>query len=172
MKTAEELQKELDEATAKAEANIKALQQKLSEKDQATKSALEKIAELEKKGTGDNEAVKQIQALTDTVKSLTDQVGNINTEKQKEDLAKAYPDILPDLLLGKSAEEREIIVTKQRELITKSYDEKPSAHAPIYKDTNAIDEAISRIKEDKSLDTESKFVKIGELKQERDNLQK
>jgi len=141
-KTDAEWQKEIDDTKAKAEENVKALQQKLTEKDKEIKSVLSEIEDMNKKGSGDSEAVKKIEDLKKTVETLTDQIETINTEKQKEDLAKKYPDILPDLLLGKSPEEVEIIVNKQREITMKNYDQKPSAHAPIYKDRNEVEEDL------------------------------
>lgn len=164
-KTAEQLQKELDETNAKSAENVKALQQKLSEKDLEVKKILTEIEELKQKGSQDSEADKKIEALSGTVKELTGQIGQLNTEKQKEDLAKKYPDMLPDLLLGKSPEEAEIIVNKQRAITMKSYDEKPSAHAPIYKDRNEVEEAIERVKKDPKMSTTDKMTKVRELKE-------
>lgn len=168
MATVEELQKELEAERAKGAENIKALQQKLTEKDLETKKILAEIEELKKKGSENSEAEKKIEILTKSVETLTAQIGNLNTDKRKEELSKKYPDILPDLLLGKSDEEVEIIVNKQREITMKNYDEKPSDHEPIYADRDAVDKELARVKEDNTLTTEAKLQKVRELKLRRE----
>lgn len=170
MPTVEELEKELADTKAKAEENVKALQKKLSEKDLAVKEVQDKIAELEKKGSGDSEAIKQISELTEQVKSLTGQIGAINTDKQREELAKQYPDILPDLLIGKSPEEAEVIVNKQREITMRNYEQKPSSHSPVYKDRNEIDAEVERVQKDPKLSTTDKMTKVRELKLRKDEI--
>lgn len=163
MPTVEELEKELAEAKAKAEENVKALQKKLSEKDVELKKVTTETERL-KTSAPDSETHRQIETLTKTVTDLTGQIGELHQDKQKELLAQQYPDILPDLLIGKSAEEREIIVNKQRAITLRTYDEKPSAHAPVYRDVNAVNEAIDRVKSDRTLNTEAKLAQIRELK--------
>jgi hypothetical protein len=173
MKTVEELQKEINENKAQAETNIKALQQKLTEKDQEVKKGLVKLEELEKLekvNSQTSESEKKIEILTKTVEGLTTQIGNFNIEKQREEIAKAYPDILPDLLLGKSPEEREIIVNKQREITMRNYDQKPSAHAPMYRSRDEIDTAIEQINQNKKLNVIDKLTKIRELKLKKDEI--
>lgn len=169
-KTAKELEKELATSKAQAEENIKALQKKLTDKDLETKKILEEIAELKKKGSGDSEADKKIETMTKTVAALTEQIATLNADKRKAELQKKFPEILPELLLGKSDEEAEIIANKQKELTMKNYDLKPSAHEPIYKDRDAVDKEISRVKEDKTLSTEAKLQKLRELKLKREEI--
>lgn len=164
MKTAEELQKELDDSKAKADENIKALQQKLTEKDKTVKEIEAQITELRKKKPEDDEATKKIDELTKTVGELTTKIGTINTDNEKQKLAEKYPDILPEMLIGKTDEEKERIVERQREIIKKNYDINPSDHAPIYKDKTEVATAIEEIKKDQSLSTEEKLVKLGEVK--------
>lgn len=170
MKTVEELEKELEEERAKNAENIKALQRTISEKDLEAKKVQEEIATLKTKGTGNEVVNSQIEALTKTVEALTGQIGNLNTDKQKAELQSKYPDILPDLLIGKSAEEAEIIVNKQREITMQNYDQKPSAHAPIFKDRDSIDAEIQRVKDDKKMTTDEKFVAVRELKLKKEEI--
>lgn len=170
MLTVEKLEKELADTKAKAEENVKALQAKLSEKDLATKKVQEQIAELEKKGPSDSEATKQISELTEQVKSLTGQIETINTDRKREELAKQYPDILPDLLIGKSPEEAEVIVNKQRKITMQNYDQKPSSHSPVYKDRNEIDAEVERVQKDPKLSTVDKMTKVRELKLKKDEI--
>lgn len=167
MSTVEELEKQLADSKAKAEENIKGLQKKLSEKDLAVKNALEEIEEFKKKGLGNKEETQKIDDLNKKIENLTGQIGNIEKEKRKEELQKKFPDILPELLIGKSDEEAEIIVKKQREIIQKNYDEKPSAHEPRYTNASDFDKEAEKIKQDKTLDTDQKLVKIRELKLKR-----
>lgn len=163
MATAEELQKELDAERAKNAENVKALQQKLTEKDIEHKKTLERIEELEKKGSGDQEAAKQIATLTETVTQLTSQIGEINSEKKKEELRQKYPDILPELLIGKTDTEIEALVEKQRAATQTTYGARPSAHEPQFKDRSEVDAEIERVKADKTIDVDSKLVKVREL---------
>ena len=173
MPTVEKLEKELADTKAKAEENVKALQAKLSEKDLAMKKVQEQIAELEKKGPSDSEVTKttkQISELTEQVKSLTGQIETINTDRKREELAKQYPDILPDLLIGKSPEEAEVIVNKQRKITMQNYDQKPSSHSPVYKDRNEIDAEVKRVQKDPKLSTVDKMTKVRELKLKKDEI--
>jgi hypothetical protein len=164
-KTAEELQKELDTTKAQAEENIKALQKKLADRDLEVKTIQEEIEKLKTSKPEDSAADAKIEALTKQVEALTGQIGNLNTDKEKEDLAKKYPDILPELLVGRNPEEQEIIVTKQREITMRNYDQKPSAHGPVYKDRNEAEEAIERINKDPKLSIPDKMTKIREIKE-------
>ena len=160
MKTAEELQKELDDEKAKAEANIKALQQKLTEADKDKKEILKQIEEI-KKTPGDNDKIKELEG---TIKTLSDSIGNLSKDKELERLAKKFPEVVPELLLGKSDEECELIVNKQKAKTEQDYVLRTSSHGPIYSDANEIDQAIESTKADTKLTTEEKFAKVRELK--------
>lgn len=170
MATVEELQKELADTKAKAEENVKALQKKLTEKDDGLKKAQSDIEELKKRGSGDSESEKKIEQLTVLIGEMKKEVGSMTAEKQKEALAKQYPDILPDLLVGRTPEEQEIIVKKQRDITLQNYDERPSAHAPVFKDRNEIDTEMERVKKDPKLSTDDKMAKIRELKLKKDEI--
>ena len=169
-KTAEELQKELDATKAEAEENIKALQKKLTDKDVEAKKILADIEEIKKEKSKNSEGDEKIEALTKTVEALTGQIGTLNSDKRRAELKAKFPDILPDLLIGKSDEEAELIVNKQREITMQNYDEKPSAHAPVYKNRDEADTEMERIKNDKSLKLETKMQKIREIKLKRDEI--
>lgn len=151
--------------------NVQALQKKLTEKDRLLKEALEQIEEIKKtKDEKNDETKSEIQKLTETVAALTGQIGDINAETKKAKLAEKYPDILPEFLLGKSDEEVELIVEKQRQKIMENYDEKPSAHAPTYSSRGDVDKAIEKIKDDKTIRTDAKMMKIRELKMIREKI--
>lgn len=166
-KTVEELEKELADTKAKAEENVKALQQKLTINDEATKKLQGELEELKKakETPGKNE---EIENLTKKIEEMTEQIGNLNTEKAKERLQAKYPDIVPELLLGRNEEEIELIVKKQREMTEKNYDRKPSVHEPKYTERSDFDKAVQDVKEDRSLDTDQKLQKVRELKLKRD----
>lgn len=144
--------------------NVKALQQKLTEKDVELKKALNEIETL-KKGSGDGEKNNaEIQRLNETVTTLTKQIGEMSTEREKEKLKAKYPDILPELLTGKTEAEQERIVKAQRDLSASRNEGAPSAHAPQYKDASEVDKAMDAVKADRSLTTEEKMAKMRELK--------
>lgn len=171
MKTAEELQKELDAANAANAENIKALQKKLTDNDVALKKSQTELAEATKSleaakagTTGDvAELIKQISTLTVSVQTLSN-------DKATADLLQKYPDVSPKLLLGKSAEEQEILVTEQRAMTKKHYGDLPSPHVPKYKDINEVDERIKAVKADKNLSAEAKMIEIRELKEAKADL--
>lgn len=151
--------------------NVQALQQKLTEKDRLLKVALEQIEEIKKSKDKDTEATKsEVEKLTDTVKTLTDGIEKINSENRKKELAAKFPDILPDFLLGKTDEEAEIIAAKQREITKQNYDEKPSAHGPMFTSMADADKAIEAVKMNPSLKVEQKIQKIREIKLEREKI--
>jgi len=151
--------------TGNPDPNVQALQKKLTEKDRLLKETQERLEKLEQeKGKKTEEEKSEIQKLTDTVATLTGQITTINTESEKAKLAEKFPDILPDFLIGRSTEEQELIVEKQRKKIMENYDEKPSAHAPTFSNRGEVDEEMKKIVEDPSLKTEVKMVRIRELK--------
>lgn len=168
MATAEELQKELDTTKLQNEENIKALQKKLTDKDIEIKNALKDIEDLKSKGSEDSETSKQIKELSDTVATLTTQIGETKTNERLKELSTKYPDILPEFLIGKTDEECENFANRQREKTESTYGKRPSDHAPIYKDRDSIDAEIQRITDDKNLSIEKKMVAVRELKLKRD----
>jgi hypothetical protein len=151
--------------------NVKALQQKLTEKDRLLKETQEKLDKIEReKGKKTEEEKSEIQKLTEKVANLTGQITTINAESEKAKLAEKFPDILPEFLLGRSTEEQELIVEKQRKKIMENYDAKPSAHAPTFTSRGDVDKEMKKITEDSTLKTEAKMVKIRELKQIREKM--
>lgn len=166
-KTAEQLQKELEAERAKSAENIKELQRKLTDKDKATKELTSKIEELSKSSNDDD--IKEIKALTETVEKLSGEISQITTAKRTEELRDKYPDIAPALLLGKSDEEIETLVNSQREINEQKYQSSPSDHVPSYESVNEIDEEIKRVHEDKNISTDEKFKRVRELKLAKEN---
>lgn len=144
--------------------NVVALQQKLSEKDVELKTMQAKMAELEKSKQGDEGTNKVLSEMSETVKTLTATISKMESDKQREVLKVAYPDIHPDLLLGKTTEEVERLVKEQRETISKNYTLLPSAHAPKYSSRAEIEKEIEALKSDPNLTTEQRLMKARDLK--------
>jgi len=130
--------------------DVKNLQKIISEKDKALKEAEQK---LENFGQANSDEKKQmhdlISGLEKQIGELVGQVGKFNADKRALDLAKRYPDILPDLLAGKNDEEVEKIVLNQRELSKKIYGDSQFFQQPTYKDSADIDKAIEITMADK-----------------------
>lgn len=162
MKTAEELQAELEAERKKNEENIKALQKTLSEKDVLAKKALEDL-EAERKKNEKPEENKVVTELTARVEELSTSLSNISRERESQVLETKYPDIAPSLLVGKTEEEQTAIVTAQRERMKNHFGNLPSPHAPNFSQTE-IDEKIKAIKIDPSLKSEEKIFRIQELR--------
>lgn len=149
--------------------NVVALQQKLTERDKELKSALSKIEELEKSGSSNtSETQKAIEGMQKTIADLTGTITQMNSDRERERLARDYPDIVPDLLLGKSQDEIEKLVKAQRDTIAKNYQRLPSAHEPVFADRSEVEKEINAVKADKNLSTDEKLQKLRELKQARD----
>lgn len=148
--------------------NIVALQKKLSEKDVELKAAQEKIAAAEKAGQATDETTRALTAMSEEVKKLGGTIAQMESDKERERLRGAYPDIVPELLLGKTHEEIERLVVAQRETIEKNYVRQPSAHAPQFASRAAVEAEITRLETDNTIPIATKFAKLRELKIERD----
>lgn len=146
--------------------NVVALQQKLSEKDVLLKKAEAELAEARKGGAKD-EGSEEVKKLTAQVEALTGQIGKLTGAAERERLKGLYPDIVPELLLGKTQEEIDRLVTEQRKVMTERFGDLPSVHVPQYKDVTEVDAAMEALKADTSLSTEQKMQKLRELKLKR-----
>lgn len=145
--------------------NVVALQQKLSQKDIELKEAQSKLDDALKNAKSNNaESNQEVVALTQTVKELTEKLTAVTTEMELKKISEKYPDILPELLLGKSEAERDLLVKKQQELNQARIGKMPSLHTPEYHDVVEVDKAIEDLKKDTSLTTEQKMQKLRELK--------
>jgi len=150
---------EQDNPDGKALENIKALQRSLTEKDKEIKALAEK---LEKQKP--DEKPDQIALLTKQIETLTESMNQINLEKARESLREKYPDIVPDLLIGKTPEQIESLVAQQRAMVQKRIDDAPSNHRPVFSSVDEITKEIDRVKSDKTLSTDQKLLKTRELK--------
>ena len=159
--------------------DVKNLQKLLSERDVKLKDAEKIIAdakkletektekeEKEKKEKEDKEK-SEIELLKDEIKEMRGEIGNFNTEKKKESLAKEYPDIEPDLLVGKTDEQIKDVVEKQRERSKKLYGDSKGFIKPKYESVDDIDKEIELVKNDKTQRGDQGALKIMNLKREK-----
>ena len=160
--------------------DIKNLQRKLSDNDLKLKDAEKNGAKAkqdlddfkkkqEDKRTDDE---KKFDDLKIETKKLTDEVAKMNTDKRKVELAKNYPDILPDLLVGKTDEQVEKIAEKQRAIAKKIYGDAKAFVQPTYESEGEIDKEIDEVKKDKGVSGENAAVKILNLTRNKLNFKK
>lgn len=178
--TTEDFGKFIDDQKGKLFGNpedFKNLQQLLSKKDvdfRKTKEALEKIKANppnKKDDKQESEFDKLSKELKDKIGEVDKKLEKINKASEVEKLQKDYPDILPELLVGKDEEQLKATVEKQRAMNKKIYGDSKHFTAPTYDDVKDIDKEIDEIKADKSISSEKQAVKIMQLNRVRENLQ-
>jgi hypothetical protein len=141
---------------------IKGLQRTISQKDLELQNALKQIEELKSKSSGSQDS-EAFATMTAQIKALTDVVGSMTNAQAKEALRVKYPDIVPDLLLGKTDAEIESLVQNQRALVQAQIDRAPISHQPVFKSKDDIQAEIDRIKKDPSISTDTKLLRVREL---------
>lgn len=129
--------------------NIKKLQQIISEKDR-------QIKELSKKTDVSTELQQQVQEL-------------LNKELSKE-LEILYPDIPPELLLGKSKEECDRLAKEMRERAKKIYGDSSFFSEKRYSSIEDIDKDIKVIMDDKRLSAQAKGIEVMRLSRLKNSL--
>ena len=159
--------------------DVKNLQKLLSNRDVKLKAAEKVIADAEKlenekkekeekeKKEKEDKDKSDIQKLNDKIDGLQTEIGNFNTEKKKESLAKEYPDIEPDLLVGKTDEQIKDVVEKQRERSKKLYGDSKGFIKPKYESIDDIDKEIELVKNDKTQRGDQGALKVLQLKREK-----
>lgn len=157
--------------------DFKNLQKIISKKDvdfRLTKEALERLKKDNKPNKDDKketELEKTIKGLNEKLDDTTKALAKINKDKEIETLEKQYPDILPELLVGKDEEAQKAMVDKQRTKNKKIYGDSKHFTAPTYDDVKDVDKEIEEIKADKTLSSERQAVKIMQLTRVKENLQ-
>lgn len=131
--------------------DFKKLQQTLSAKDVDMKKLADdlKIAQESRSGS-QTENDKKISELSESVKKLTETITVMHTQQESENLVKLYPDILPDLLIGKTKEQAESVVARQRDINKKLYGDSNRFAPPDYSSEAEIDEKVESVKADKT----------------------
>lgn len=133
--------------------NIKNLQKVISQKD------LE-IQELKSKLDNNLNSLNKLEELQNIV-------ANLENDKKINELKNQYPDILPELLLGKTEDEINHIVSKQRELTQDQL--KKSYYSDINYSESEINDQIELIKKDKKISQQDKISAIFKLKRNKLN---
>ena len=159
-----EEEKDKDNQGGKADENIKAMQRLLTEKDKEIKALADKLD----KQKPDEKQPDQIALLTKQIETLTDSITQITTDKTRESLRVKYPDVVPELLIGKTDEQIESLVAQQRAITQTRIDNAPSNHRPVFSSVDEITKEIDRVKIDKTLSTDAKLQKVRELKNQAD----
>lgn len=164
--------------------DIKNLQKALSDKDVKLKDAEKIISDAkqiadkkrdddDKKKKDDDEKKKSdVEKLGDEIKTLRNEIGNFNIEKKKGELEKEYPDILPELLVGKTDEQIKAVVEKQREMNKKNYGDSRGFLKPKYESADDVEKEIEETKKNKSLRGDNAAIKVMRLTREKLNFNK
>lgn len=148
--------------------DFKKLQKTVSQKDVDLKKALEKIESAGKKNDDKKtEAEKAMEKMSGTISNLEKAIKTMNTQQETEKLTKKYPDILPELLVGKNEDEIEKIVDKQRAINKKLYGDSDHFAPPDYSSEKEIDEQIEKVKSDKSLRGDNAAVEVLKLSRQK-----
>lgn len=164
--------------------DIKNLQKALSEKDvklkqlesdlKNLKDAEQKRADEEKKKQDEKktEAEKEMEKMRADMKTMSDTLKVFNESKRKDDLKEKYPDIEPDLLVGKTDEQAEKVVEKQREMNKKNYGDSKFFIKPEYESEEDVQQEIDKVKKDETLRGDQSAVKVLHLMREKLNFKK
>ena len=164
--------------------DIKNLQKALSEKDVNLKKALADIEVFndantkfdadEKKKLDDKKSDSELemQKMRDDLKTMAEALQVFNDGKRQDKLSEEYPDIESDLLIGKSDEQIEKIVEKQRAKNKEIYGYSKFFIKPKYESEDDIQKEIDEVKNDKSLRGDQGAVKILHLMREKLNFKK
>jgi hypothetical protein len=148
--------------------DLKNLQKSVSEKDRLLKETEAKLAEFQKaKDSNTSETEKLIASLKEEIGGVRKEMETLNIEKRRESLATKFPDILPELLIGKTDEEIGKIVENQRALSKKLYGDSEYFRQPTYRDEADVDKAIdAEIKDTKKsgIDTALNVLRLNRLK--------
>jgi DNA-binding transcriptional MerR regulator len=151
--------------------DFKNLQKSLSQKDVDLKKLEKLIEDSKKKGEeGKTEAEKALVEMQEKIGELTETIDTLNSTRKSEALLKQYPDIMPELLVGKSEEEVEKIVDKQRTLNKKLYGDSQHFAPPDYSTEAEVDEAIEDVKSDKTKNGVNSAVSVMQLERQKGDL--
>jgi len=152
--------------------DLKNLQKSLSLKDVELKKALAKTKQDDdndgKKTSNSDEKITNLESI---VGKLTETIQALNSENEIQRLSKNYPDILPDFLIGKTPEQIENIVDKQRLMNKKLYGDSAKFTSANYTSQEEIDKVKSDIKDDTSKNGETSAVKILQLNRQSQSFQ-
>lgn len=151
--------------------DFKNLQKIVSQKDVDFKKVEEDLKKLQAKNDDKKtDSEKSIDEMKKTIINLSTEIKTMNLARESDDLAKNYPDILPELLIGKTKEEIVSIVDKQRAVNKKLYGDSQHFAPGDYSKESDVDEAIEDVKKDTSRSGENSAVAVMNLERQKDNL--
>jgi len=151
--------------------DFKNLQKTVSQKDIDLKKIKDEFDKLKKvEGNKKSDSEKEFIKMGETIKKLTETISSMTQIQESERLAKEYPDILPELLVGKSKDEIIVIVDKQRAVNKKLYGDSQHFAPADYSSEADVDEAINEVKNDKTETGENSAVKVLNLERKKDSL--
>lgn len=148
--------------------DFKNLQKTLSLKDLELKKIQDEKDKNTKGGLSDSEKV--ISELNEKLASLTTSITEMKSQQDNERLSKQYPDILPELLVGKNSDQIEKIVDRQREISKRLYGDSQHFRKPDFSTEADIDARIETIKTDKSISAETSAIEVMNLERSRGQL--
>ena len=151
--------------------DFKNLQKTVGLKDVELKKALGEIEKVNKKNDDKkSDSQKALDKMSETISTLEKTIGTMNSAQETERLTKEYPDILPELLAGKTKDEIEAVVDRQRAINKKLYGDSNKFAPPDYSNEADIDEAIESVKGDKTKNGVNSAVDILKLSRQKDGL--
>lgn len=151
--------------------DFKNLQKSLSQKDVDMKKVEEDLKKLQdKKDEKKSDTEKSLAKMAETIETLNKTISTMSDANRSKDLAEKYPDILPELLTGKTDEEVEAIVDKQRELNKGLYGDSHQFKPAGYSTEQEVDEAIEDVKGDATESGENSAVKIMNLNRQKEGI--
>jgi len=153
--------------------DFKNLQKTLSDKDVNLKKLQEAVEKAQKdKDDKLSDSDKALVKMTETVKALEKSISDMSAVQETKTLAEKFPDILPELLIGKKPEEVQGIVDRQREVNKKLYGDSQQFAPPDYSSEADIDEAIEEVKGDGEKGGEESAVDVLGLGRQKQSLSK
>lgn len=174
--TPEDFGKFIEEQKGKQFGNpedFKNLQKIISQKDndfRKTKEALEKLKSKKPKDEKkESESDKIIKSLNEKLDGVNKKLEKIDQANEVVELKKNYPDIMPELLIGKDEEAQKSIVERQRVMNKKMYGDSRHFTQPAYNDVDEIQKELEEVKEDKSISGEKSAVKVLQLSRVKEN---
>lgn len=157
--------------------DVKNLQKLISDKDVKLQEALSTIAKFEKgKKDGKDKETKDeketLEGLHELVKGMTKELTIMREDKQRVDLQSKYPDIVPDILLGKTEEEQIKIVDAQRKLSERLYGDSAKFTQPTYASEDDVEKELEAVKKDEKISGENAASKVLNLIREKAGFKK
>lgn len=151
--------------------DFKNLQKTLSAKDLDLKKLQDELENATKKKSSElTESEKMISELQTSIKQMSDTIQSMKSEQDTKSLTEKYPDILPELLIGKNPDEIEKIVDRQREVNKRLYGDSRHFAKPDYSTEADIEKRKSEIKSDDSISGETAAIEIMKLERAKSTL--